>query len=305
MAKAKSMSVGTENVGPVVSLALKNILQVEAENLRRFAPDEQAIKEMAESIRLYGLFSPLLVKPIEPAEGEMVSEHTHKLIAGHQRYKALQTIAGEDPNYEVPVHILPIQVEGDQVSSEFLNLEENIRRNELSYIDRAYAIKVLKDQGVSTDVIAKRIKKTGAWISYVLKMLTLRDSIQKKIHEGTIPFRLARVLPSISEEEQDKRITAVEAGGGASEQADAAINKRGKKKNKGRKVQEEAAGTPEKGLSAKKAVLHLTEIVGGLKEQEKVSKHDESLIALFTLTSKWLEGKLGIKAFQNKIGELV
>ncbi len=42
-----------------------------------------------------------------------------------------------------------------------------------------------------------------------------------------------------------------------------------------------------------------------IKEQEKVTKKDEAVVSLFTLVGKWLEGKMGAKAFQNKIAELV
>lgn len=309
MAKAKGTGIGisSENVGPVVTLALNKILQVEAENLRRYAPNQKAIEEMAESIKQFGLMNPLLVKEI-PLEGVHEADGymtTHKLVAGHQRFKALMLIAGDNPEFEVPVHIAPVQ-SADQENSQMLNLEENVRRNELSYIDLAYAVQTMKEQGISTADIAKRIGKTGAWISYVLKFLTLREAVQKKIHEGIIPFRLARVLSSLDEKEQDARIKAVEDGGGATEQAEEAVTKRGKKKNKGRKAKgDEPAGAEKKGLSAKKAVLWLVEIVGGIKEQEKLTKKDEALITLFTLQAKFLEGKIGVKAYQNKVAELV
>lgn len=320
MAKGKGTSarkdaMSENNLGAVVSLRLDEILVNATDNLRKFMPSAKKVAEMADSIAEYGLMNPLLVSMsyTTPGAGEDPERfesqpNGYKLVAGYTRFMAMQVLVEDGrwkADHQVPVHIATDTTDKNKSALQLLNLEENVRRNELSYIDLAHAVIELKANGMKTEDIAKRIGKTAAWISYVLKFPTLRDSIQKKIHEGTINFRLARTLSTLDETEQDKVIAKVEAGEGGTEVASDAVKKRGKLRN-GSGRAKKADEKPEKtGLSSKKAVLMLGEVVDGLKEQEKVSKAETAFMEVAGCVSKFLAGKMGVKAFQNKVTALL
>ena len=309
MAKAKETPVSEitgPQIGSIVELALRDIWQDEKENLRRFHPDAKKIADLAENIRHYGgLINPITVRALTSEESENSPDGTtHKLIAGHQRYKALMKL-GEEGGMLLPVAAQVVSMGGEEdriKNGQILNLDENIRRHELTSIDLAFALaEIQSGTDMTIAELGKKFGKTQGWASQVLSLLKLRPEVQKLIHEGVIPMRLARLLPSLEEAEQDLRIKAVQEGASGSEQEELARGKRGKKKS-GRKAKEKEAGG---GISAKKGILLLAEVVEEIKALEKPTKADTAVLEVFNRVRKFLEGKLGIKALKNQLTELV
>lgn len=299
MSKSKAHREPQDVQLPVIKLALDRILVDEGKNLRRFNPDAKSVEELALDIKENKMINPVLVKVFVPVEGD-TRDFDYELVAGFQRMKAVAWL-NDNGNAISEVSASLVTVEGGDVrTSKLLNLKENLRRTDISYIDYAYAIKDLQDTGMSNTEIAKEFKKSGAWVSYVSKLLTLRAAIQKKIHDGTINWRLARTLPDLDEAEQDTAIADMEAGQKGSNVASKAKAKKGRKSNRGRKSKEDSSEG--KNLSSKQAILQIEELYKGLEETEgKKTKADEWAIDLYKTIAKYLSGGMGVKALHNRV----
>lgn len=306
MSKAKASEALNVQL-PVIQLALDKILVDESRNLRRFNPDAKKVEELANSIRDNGLINPVLVRPLpEPYEG-----CTHVLVAGYQRMKAIGYLNEHGHKVdEVSASVKDVDESVDDTVNarrfKLLNLKENFDRSEISYIDCAFAIKELLEAGMTATDIAKEFKKSGAWVSYVSKLVTLRAHIQKAIHEGKIPFKLARTLPDLTEEEQDKALADLEAGMGASDAAGKAKAGKKRKNKRGRKAKEDQSEG--KNLSSKQAILQLEELITSIEtveEGEKVTKADAAVVDLVKDVVKFLKGKVGVKALHNRLVKVV
>jgi ParB/RepB/Spo0J family partition protein len=284
---------------PVISLALEKIKVDEAKNLRRFNPDAKSVEDLATDIKDNGMINPVLVRRYIPAEGE-VTEAEYELVAGYQRMKALAHLNATGSKVDSVSASLVDVAADDPKRSKILNLKENLRRSDISYIDAAYAVKELQEAGMTAGDVAKEFKKSGAWISYVSKMLNLRPEIQKKIHSGEINFRLAKTLPDMTEEEQDTAIAELKAGATGSDVAKRAKAKRPRKNKRGRKAKEDS--TENRNLSSKQAILLMEEKAVELEQAEgRKSKADEHAVDVYKSIVKFLTGTIGVKALHNQI----
>jgi len=289
--------------GPTCMIPLDKILVDKSKNLRRFPAKAADIKAMALSISKIGLLHPLIVCPLSQdqraAEGNEGKEW--ELRAGFQRWDAL--LLGNEGGIldmeAVECRILdPASIDMDDVNS-----DENDKRIPVSHIDQAYTVHRYQEAGFKNQEIAAKMGKANAWVTYVSKLYGLRPEVQKMIHEGKINFRLARELPEMTEEEQDQRIVQVIAGESGTEVA--AESKKGKKKDKrGRKAKEDQTATAQ-GISAKKAVSVFEEAVAELKALEKPNKAQDKALTLYADLGKFMAGRLGAQALDNRIMALL
>lgn len=136
---------------------------------------------MAESVRENGILTPLLVTK---------TDHGYQLIAGERRWRAAQR-AGLD---RVPVVIR--DVSGAEALQ--LALIENIHRKDLNAIEEALACKRLLEETASTqEELAKRLGKDRTSITNLLRLLSLPQSIQQDVIDGSLTMGHARVLAGI------------------------------------------------------------------------------------------------------------
>jgi ParB family chromosome partitioning protein len=143
--------------------------------------DEAAIKELAASIRERGVLSPLMVRPIEGAgEG-------YEIIAGERRWRAAQ-MAGM---HEIPVLVRAMT---DREAME-IGLIENVQRQDLSPLEEAEGYKRLLEEFQHTqDGLAKVVGKSRPHITNLLRLLTLPESVKKRIADGSLTMGHARTL---------------------------------------------------------------------------------------------------------------
>lgn len=141
--------------------------------------DEDALEELAESIRAVGILQPIVVRPI--------AENRYEIIAGERRFRAAK-LAGLT---SVPVTVR--SAENDATLQ--MALIENVQREDISALECAWAYKQLsEDFGFSHEQIAQRVGKSRVAISNTLRLLRLPEEVQEAIGSGLITEGHARAL---------------------------------------------------------------------------------------------------------------
>jgi len=144
--------------------------------------DEEALEELAESIRTLGIIQPITVKK-EP-------DGTYFIISGERRYRAAQR-AGLAT---VPVYIREVD---DQTLLE-MALVENIQRQDLNAVDIALSLQRLMEEcALTQDSLAGRVGKKRSTVTNYLRLLKLPAEIQLAVREELISMGHARALVSI------------------------------------------------------------------------------------------------------------
>ena len=152
--------------------------------------DEEALQELASSIKEHGVFQPIIVKK---------SIKGYEIIAGERRVKASQ-MAGKT---EIPA----IVREFDDTEMMEIALLENLQRENLSAIEESMAYKKLQyTLGLTQEQLATRLGKSRSHITNMLGLLNLPESIQKEVGEKKISMGHARVLSKLENEEQQKEL---------------------------------------------------------------------------------------------------
>ncbi|MEI8283036.1 MAG: ParB/RepB/Spo0J family partition protein [Armatimonadota bacterium] len=147
--------------------------------------DQDSLDELAESIKIHGVLSPILVRPLSVGKFE--------LIAGERRWRASQ-LAGLKT---IPVSIRSV---AGQESLE-LAIIENIQREDISAYEAAMAYRQLVDEfGLNQEDVAMRVGKTRTSISNTLRLLRLPEMILIGLQEGDISEGHARALLGFNNE---------------------------------------------------------------------------------------------------------
>lgn len=152
--------------------------------------DEDALQELADSIKQFGLLQPILVQ----------DRKTHyEIIAGERRWRAAK-LAGLK---EVPV-IIRDYTEQEIVE---ISLIENIQREDLNPIEEAQAYKkLLTEFNLKQDEVAERVSKIRTAVTNSMRLLKLCDEVQQMIIDDMISTGHARALISIEDPEQQYTI---------------------------------------------------------------------------------------------------
>ena len=152
--------------------------------------DEDALLELAESIKQFGLLQPILVQE---------RDGYYEIIAGERRWRAAK-IAGLK---EVPVIIKNLT---DQEIVE-ISLIENIQREDLNPIEEAQAYKrLLNEFHLKQDEVAERVSKSRTAVTNSMRLLKLCDEVQQMVVNEMITTGHARALLSIEDPEEQYMI---------------------------------------------------------------------------------------------------
>lgn len=148
--------------------------------------DEDALVELSESIRQYGVLQPLLVSN----KGDY-----YEIIAGERRWRAAK-LAGLK---EIPVLIKEFS---EQETVE-ISLIENIQREDLNPIEEALAYKRLLDEfHMKQDEVAERVSKSRTAVTNAVRLLKLCDTVQQMLIDEMISSGHARALLAITDEKK-------------------------------------------------------------------------------------------------------
>ena len=152
--------------------------------------DEDALQELADSIKQFGLLQPILVQD---------RKTYYEIIAGERRWRAAK-LAGLK---EVPV-IIRDYTEQEIVE---ISLIENIQREDLNPIEEALAYKrLLTEFHLKQDEVAERVSKSRTAVTNSMRLLKLCDEVQQMIIDDMISSGHARALISIENPEEQYNI---------------------------------------------------------------------------------------------------
>ena len=152
--------------------------------------DEDALQELAASIKEHGVFQPIIIKK---------SIKGYEIIAGERRVKA-SILAGLE---EIPAIIRDFN---DTEMME-IALLENLQRENLNAVEEATAYKkLIETLALTQEELAKRLGKSRSHITNMLGLLTLPEDIQSQITERKITMGHARVLSKLDSNIQQKEL---------------------------------------------------------------------------------------------------
>lgn len=162
--------------------------------------DEQALKELADSIKQYGLLQPVTVsrKEEDTADGGFVTKY--ELVAGERRLRASK-LAGLK---QIPAII---RVGDDNKTRLELAIIENLQREDLNPVDRALAFDQLqKEFAMKHEEIGKKMGKSRVYVTNSLRILQLPKAAQEALASGKISEGHTRPLLMLSDK-PDEQIT--------------------------------------------------------------------------------------------------
>ena len=158
--------------------------------------NEEALQELADSIRELGVIQPITLRKME--------DDTYQIIAGERRFRASQLVG----KTTIPAYIL----KADDEDTMEMALIENIQREDLNALEVALAYQQLIEQhNLSQEQLSKRIGKGRATIANFLRLLKLPAAIQMALKEKVIDMGHAKALLSLeSHSEQIKLFHEIE-----------------------------------------------------------------------------------------------
>ena len=160
--------------------------------------DEEALAELASSIKLHGVIQPLVVNKTD--------SDNYMIIAGERRWRA-SNLAGLE---KVPVVIKNYTEK--QVRE--ISIIENLQREDLNPIEAARAIKQLMEEyNLTQEVVSDRIGKSRSSVANTLRLLSLYPEVIKMIEDGKLSSGHARSLVVVDDTTQQIKLAKQAADG--------------------------------------------------------------------------------------------
>ena len=170
----------------------------------------EALEELAESIKAQGVMQPIVVRPI--------SAEKYEIIAGERRWRATQ-LAGLDT---IPAVVRQVPDE----AAIAMALIENIQREDLNPMEEALALSRLQQEFELThQQVADAVGKSRTTITNLLRLMSLRDDVQRMLEHGDLEMGHARALLTLPAEHQSHAAGQVVSRGMSVRQAEALVRK--------------------------------------------------------------------------------
>ncbi len=192
-----------------------SFIKIESIDVNPYQPrakfDEDELKQLADSIKTYGLIQPVTVRPIENGK--------YQLISGERRLRAAK-MAGLT---EIPAYVRTV----DDVQSVQMALVENIQRTDLNAIEIALSYQMLIDEcHLSQTEISEKLGKDISTVSNYLRLLKLSTPVQVAVRDNQISMAHARaILPVEDEKQQATIVNKIISEGLSSRQTESLVKK--------------------------------------------------------------------------------
>ena len=182
---------GDQIVGSIIELEVDKI------ELNPFQPrthfNEQAIGELAESIKSLGIIQPVTVRKVD--------RNQYQLVSGERRYRAAKSIGFD----RIPAYV---RIANDQEALE-MALVENIQRRDLDPIEIALSYQRLIDEiQLTQNQLSERVGKKRSTVANYIRLLKLDPIVQTGMRDGFLSMGHGRAL--INVEESDKQLEIYE-----------------------------------------------------------------------------------------------
>jgi ParB family transcriptional regulator, chromosome partitioning protein len=175
---ASSQNSGGAAVGAIVRIPVDLIVVNPKQPRRDF--DQNALKELSESIVLHDIIQPITVIKL--------SANKYQLISGERRWRASKMAGLKD----IPAYVRAASDDQEMLE---LALLENLQRENLNAIEIALSYKMLMDEcALTQEQVAERMKKERSTVANYLRMLKLPPDIQKAVRDGQLSMGHARAI---------------------------------------------------------------------------------------------------------------
>ena len=169
----------------------EEIIEIKLDELRsnpyqpRKVFDQKALQELADSIRIHGVFQPIIVKK---------SIKGYEIIAGERRVKASR-MAGLDT-------IPAIVREFNDTEMMEIALLENLQREDLNAIEEAMAyVRIMEAKNLTHEELARILGKSQSYVTNMIGLLRLPDEVKKLVIDNKLSMTHARILSKMSDRE--------------------------------------------------------------------------------------------------------
>lgn len=190
MSVAKAGAEG--NGRQVCWLPISSIVPNPDQPRRQF--DDYALLSLASSIRQHGLLQPITVR---------ARDNGYEIVMGERRYRACCMLGFT----HIDALILPVE----DTDSALLALIENVQRENLHYFEEAEACEKLIEQGMTQELLARRLGKSASAVANKLRLLKLDAETRRVLTEEGLSERHARALLALPDAQGRLRIARLAA----------------------------------------------------------------------------------------------
>ncbi|MEL7649531.1 MAG: nucleoid occlusion protein [Sedimentibacter sp.] len=171
-------------ISNIVNLDVNKIIPNKNQPRKIF--DDKALEELSQSIKNYGIIQPITVRKIY--------DDIFEIVAGERRFKAIRLLGHET----IPAVVIEVKEE----ESAAMALIENLQREDLDFIEEAYAYeRLIEDFELNQTQLAEKLGKSQSTIANKMRILKLPEAVKQKLREGKLSERHARALLKIEDEE--------------------------------------------------------------------------------------------------------
>ena len=178
------VSVKATPMTQMAEIAVEKIIPNPTQPRTQF--DDEALAELAESIKQLGVIQPITVKK---------SGEEYIIISGERRWRAAQMVGVE----RLPAYIRDV----DDENLHAMALVENIQRQDLNAIEIALGMqRLIEECGLTQEAMADKVGKKRSTVSNYMRLLNLPDEVQLALKEGLISMGHAKAIAGMAKEQQ-------------------------------------------------------------------------------------------------------
>lgn len=172
--------------------------------------DQEALQELANSIKAQGVMQPIVLRP--------VGEGKYEIIAGERRWRATQ-LAGLE---SIPALVRDVPDE----AAIAMALIENIQREDLNPIEEAIALQRLQQEfELTQQQVAEAVGKSRSTVTNLLRLMSLRDDVRTLLEHGDLEMGHGKALLGLPGDEQSAAARTVVSKGMSVRQTEALVRK--------------------------------------------------------------------------------